>query len=193
MRRCSPTQNPKRCRSLVPALRAQDRKLAGSCRPWSATTPIITIPLDEVLKGELKAYADDLKSVLRSSRPAPTRRNLRSGSMSTYSASKTVALAQSAERGSGDRGTTAVAAGCAFRRAAPACLASLAWVAIRPCPACGGRISATGRVRTQLAIAAFVIVAAECFLGDGGRQPARAVQCRPAAACAVARWRRRCS
>ena len=43
-------------------------------------------PVGDVLKRELKAYADDLKSVSRSSSRAPIRPNSRSGSMSTYSA-----------------------------------------------------------------------------------------------------------
>ena len=33
------------------------------CRRWFATTPIIIIPVGDVLKRELKAYADDLKLV----------------------------------------------------------------------------------------------------------------------------------
>ena len=71
-----------------------------------------------------------------------------------------------------------------FRRAGPAC--SQAWHGSdSACPACGGRISATGRGPISSRRAAFVIVWRN-FPGDSGRQPARAVQCRPATARAVA-------
>jgi hypothetical protein len=73
-------------------------------------------PTGAVLKQELKAYADDLK-VVSVFKPTPIQPNLRSGSMSTYSASKAVALAQSAEEGAAIAGTAAVAAVSLLRRA----------------------------------------------------------------------------
>ena len=39
------------------------RRACRICRPWSDTTPTMHHPVGEVLKRELKAYADDLKSV----------------------------------------------------------------------------------------------------------------------------------
>jgi len=79
-----------------------------------------------VLKQELKAYADDLKLV-SVFKPSTDTANLRSGFMSTYSASKTVALPQSVEEGAAFAGrplslpTSLLAGGTGV-------FASLAWV-----------------------------------------------------------------
>ena len=59
-------------------------------------------PVGDVLKRELKAYADDLKT-FRSSSPAPIRQNSRRRSMSTYSVSDAISVEGS--RASSSRGS----------------------------------------------------------------------------------------
>ena len=145
-------------RGLVPALRAQDREPAGS-----AGDGALPHPSSPSRRRRAEARAEGLcrrsEDASRSSSRAPIRPNSRSGSMSTYSASKAVALAQSAEEGAALAGRPLSLRGLRFRRAGPAC--SQAWHgSASACHACGGRISATGRAPISSAIAAFVIAGA---------------------------------
>ena len=138
-------------RGLVPALCAEDRQPAGSAAMVRYHTHHHH-PDGAELKRELKAYADELKTASRSSSRAPTRRNLRSGSMSTYSASKAVALAQSAEEGAALRGPAAVAAGVISGQTATGGVRQRWPGSASACHACGGRIWRTGREPMQLAV-----------------------------------------
>ena len=110
--------------------------------------------------------------------------------MSTYSASKTVALAQSAEEGAALSGRP-LSLAFSFPAGGTGVFASLAWAGFGISCLWWPDIGDWTRTH-QLAAAAFVIAGA-IFLATRGGQPARAVQCRPATACAMAAGDRRCS
>ena len=110
--------------------------------------------------------------------------------MSTYSASKAVALAQSAEEGAAIAGQP-LSLPVSFPSGGTGVFASLAWVGFGVSCLWWQDIGDWSRTH-QLAAAAFVIVGRN-FPGDSGRQPARAVSMQ---ACNGARrgcWHRRCS
>ena len=152
-------------RGLVPALCAEDRQPAGS-----AGDGPLPHPSSPSRRRRAQAGAEGLcgrsEDSSRSSSRAPTRRNLRSGSMSTYSASKAVALPQSAEEGAAFAGRP-LSLPASFLANGTAVFASIAWVGFGLSCLWWADLGDWSRTH-ELAVAAFVIAGGILAVTLGG-------------------------
>ena len=138
-------------------------------------------PVGDVLKRELKAYTDELKAVSGDQAEHRYRKICREDLCRRLQLLSAIAV-ETSRAGRRRSGFDWLKSCLVF-----GLVAAAAWLSLRRCHACGGRISATVARHTGVGIAAFVVAASRCSVrcGAGFLRPAGpALRARAMAGCA---------